>query len=98
MIPCGCKLEAPWTGSSFTTRAIVELYVNGRYVSRSTSYELIASSNKRAFIDFSGYGFEASIEPNQPTTVKFVARLDGDYSSQGVLTVQSPLIAMAFIQ
>ncbi|QHB83355.1 DUF1983 domain-containing protein [Aeromonas veronii] len=98
VIPCGCKLEAPWTGSSFTTRAIVELYVNGRYVSRSTSYELTASSNKRAFIDFSGYGFEASIEPNQPTTVKFVARLDGDYSSQGVLTVQSPLIAMAFIQ
>lgn len=98
VIPCGCKLEAPWTGSSFTTRAIVELYVNGRYVSRSTSYELTASSNKRAFIDFSGYGFEASIEPNQPTTVKFVARLDGDYSNQGVLTVQSPLIAMAFIQ
>lgn len=98
VIPCGCKLEAPWTGSSFTTRAIVELYVNGRYVSRSTSYELTASSNKMAFIDFSGYGFEASIEPNQPTTVKFVARLDSDYSSQGVLTVQSPLIAMAFIQ
>ncbi|MGL5525680.1 MAG: phage tail tip protein J-related protein [Aeromonas veronii] len=98
IIPCGCKLQAPWSGSNFTARAIIELYVNGAFVSRATSPEVVALSSKTAFCDFSGYGFETTINPNASTTIKFVARLDGDYSAQGVLTVQSPMIAMAFIQ